>query len=993
MCLKNLFLAIAYALSAKLAISLSVSPTGISPIWPGAGIALASLYLYGNKVLPGLFVGSILPQLQGFADFSDLNELLYSGLFCLTLTVGSLTQGVIGAWLLKRQLGINNPLIEDKKILQFALLTILGCMVAPSVGSTAFWVVGTVGSSELLQTWCSWWIGDSIGGLIFTPLTLLCFANSKQEWRQRIATVALPIGIIVVLIIWLFNYSTHLEQKRFEFLFDSKVTPLHFALKNELHHLIEVSITLNGFMGHAKHISRDEFKNFAQVLLKQHPNVVALNWIKYVPYPQRPQFESSEFMDIVEKNALGQLVTVKPHPGYYPILYIEPYQNNNNNTALGFDVNSNPLAAIAIRVVKETGHTAISAPLHLVQDVEKIDSYTVYTPLYRNQRLDGITASVFHFQEVINGLLNEFVSDCFYLTVYDQQQLIYSNLPSKIHHNDENPRLKQIRSLKFGNRELTIIYQPSSHFFVSHSSWSVWIILIGGLFFASFMTVTLLMLTGRTLLTKAIVRTRTRQLEKVQIQLKLQNIDLSVALKKAKQATEAKSLFLANMSHELRTPLNAILGFSQLIGLQANLNHKQKEQLQIINSSGQHLLMLINDILDISKIETGHAHLNLLNFNLRQFFDELRSLFQQRCVQKNLVLYFDCPKAIPEYIRADKTKLRQILINLIDNAIKATPSGFIRVTVYYQALTENLLRLYIEVEDSGRGIPEQDLKHIFKNFTQTTVNLDYEEGTGLGLSIVQSFVHLMGGEISVESQVNKGSIFKLTLLMDKASQPKDSLDFYPHNAINVAYCKKYKLLIVDNLLLNRYLLVSLLSPLGFSLKEAENGLQAIEVWRAWQPDIILMDIRMPVMDGYEAIKIIKQSSQTLPTVIIALTASVFMDKQEKIMQAGCDAFIGKPFNAKELFSVISKYIDANCCQQETEEKTNPNYMLTVADFNHLSNNLKQKLMFSLQNIDIETIEEIIYTIAKNDSVLAEKLTHYINTFAYEELLNLLITVG
>jgi CheY-like chemotaxis protein len=333
------------------------------------------------------------------------------------------------------------------------------------------------------------------------------------------------------------------------------------------------------------------------------------------------------------------------------------------------------------------------------------------------------------------------------------------------------------------------------------------------------------------------------------------------------------------------------------------------------------------------------------------------------------------------------------LINLIDNAIKATPSGFIRVTVYYQALTENLLRLYIEVEDSGRGIPEQDLKHIFKNFTQTTVNLDYEEGTGLGLSIVQSFVHLMGGEISVESQVNKGSIFKLTLLMDKASQPKDSLDFYPHNAINVAYCKKYKLLIVDNLLLNRYLLVSLLSPLGFSLKEAENGLQAIEVWRAWQPDIILMDIRMPVMDGYEAIKIIKQSSQTLPTVIIALTASVFMDKQEKIMQAGCDAFIGKPFNAKELFSVISKYIDANCCQQETEEKTNPNYMLTVADFNHLSNNLKQKLMFSLQNIDIETIEEIIYTIAKNDSVLAEKLTHYINTFAYEELLNLLITVG
>lgn len=444
--LKNLLLAIVYALSAKLAISLSVSPTGISPIWPGAGIALASLYLYGNKVLPGLFVGSILPQLYGFADFSDLHELLYSGLFCLTLTVGSLTQGVIGAWLLRRQLGNNNPLIEDKKILQFALLTIFGCMVAPSVGSLAFWLVGTVGSSDLFQTWCSWWIGDSIGGLIFTPLTLLYFANHKQEWQQRVTTVALPIGIIIIFIFGLFNYTIHLEQKRFEFLFDSKVTPLHFALKNELYHLIEVSITLNGFMGHAKHISRDEFRNFAQVLLKQHPNMVALNWIKYIPYPQRRQFESSELIDIVEKNPLGQLVPAKPRPDYYPILYIESYQNNNNHTALGFDVNSNPLAAIAIEVIKKKRHTAISAPLHLVQDVEKIDSYTVYTPLYRNGQLDGITASVFHFQTVINGLLAEFVTNCFYLTIYDQQQLIYSNLPSKIQHDDENnSRLKQTR--------------------------------------------------------------------------------------------------------------------------------------------------------------------------------------------------------------------------------------------------------------------------------------------------------------------------------------------------------------------------------------------------------------------------------------------------------------------------------------------------------------------------------------------------------------------
>jgi signal transduction histidine kinase/DNA-binding NarL/FixJ family response regulator len=389
----------------------------------------------------------------------------------------------------------------------------------------------------------------------------------------------------------------------------------------------------------------------------------------------------------------------------------------------------------------------------------------------------------------------------------------------------------------------------------------------------------------------------------------------------AEAANRAKSAFLANVSHELRTPLNAILGFSQLMMRSANLgppegprlSADQVENLEVISHSGEHLLGLINDVLEMSKIEAGRATLNELDFDLYRLIDGLEEMFRLRAEGKGLDLGCERDASLPRYLRADQGRLRQILMNLLGNAVKFTERG--SVTARCSAVVEpdsslrGLVRLRFEVQDTGPGIAPDELEAIFDPFVQTASGQDMQEGTGLGLAISREFARLMGGDLMVRSTLGQGSTFCLEIPAEISPEGAQPLQQLERQIIGLAPDQPpFRLLIVDDKQVNRRLLVKLLSPLGFATREAADGEQAVEIWETWEPHLIFMDMRMPVVDGYEATRRIKATTRGQATVIVALTASALEEDRLVILSEGCDAYIRKPFREHELFDVLAKHL-------------------------------------------------------------------------------------
>ncbi len=362
---------------------------------------------------------------------------------------------------------------------------------------------------------------------------------------------------------------------------------------------------------------------------------------------------------------------------------------------------------------------------------------------------------------------------------------------------------------------------------------------------------------------------------------KQQRHALETAKHHAEVANRAKSEFLANMSHELRTPLNAILGFSQLMERDSNLSFHQRDSLGIINRSGEHLLNLLNDVLEMSKIEAGQVDLSPTAFDLHLLLQTLQEMFQIRAKAKNLLLQFALAPDVPQYILSDEGKLRQILINLLGNAIKFTQLGSVTLKVINlnsQSDTSKIRNLIFTVTDTGWGIATAEIERIFEPFVQSTDEIQSEGGTGLGLAISRQFARLMGGDIKVTSKVGVGATFALELTVELAelSQLQASKNQPQLRAIALAPNQpNYRILVVDDKEANRELLVRFLNTVGFETRTATNGIEAIECWQDWQPHLIWMDMRMPVMNGYEATKRIKADSSPHRPVIIALTATAF----------------------------------------------------------------------------------------------------------------------
>ena len=496
------------------------------------------------------------------------------------------------------------------------------------------------------------------------------------------------------------------------------------------------------------------------------------------------------------------------------------------------------------------------------------------------------------------------------------------------------------------------------------------------------------------------VATRTRELQDANAKLSNeieQHIVTEEELKKSKIAADAanrsKSVFLANMSHEIRTPMNAILGFAQVMQRDTSLSSDSRDYLGIINRSGEHLLALINDILELSKIEVGRATCNASTFDLHKLIADIEMMLLIRAKSKRLYLLVEKVETVPRWVVGDEGKLRQILINILGNAVKFTDEGGVSLRFGAKTVSREKIELRFEVEDTGPGIPEEDFENLFKAFEQASSGIK-KGGTGLGLAICKGFLQMMDGAIEVGSTVGKGSIFLFTLPVmigvegdaERQPQSKKVLGLMPGQ-------EEIRILIVDDIQINRLLLANLFMSVAFTIREAGNGAEAVTIFQDWHPRIILMDVSMPVMDGYEATRAIKRMEGGGQTTIIAITASAFQEDRQRILEAGADGYLAKPFKEWDLFETIRQLTDIRYVYDEDAPEEEQDSLDAVSDWSDqiaaLPSDLRNECIAAAETADVFRLQDLFAEMAKINPAIVRELDQYASAYEFEKIVEIL----
>jgi signal transduction histidine kinase/ActR/RegA family two-component response regulator len=942
-----------YYLFGRLGLLLAVPPGFATAVWPPSGIALAAMLVWGYRMMPGIWLGSFLINLTISVE-TDGNHLMISAIIAL----GAMLQAVVSTWLIHRFARYPNLLEQVKDIVLFMLLGgPIGCLVAPTIGITTLWLMGLLAPSDIFANWGTWWIGDSMGALLFAPLLLFCTDIGGKISRRRRILVIVPLIIVSALGLLLFTYVRKEQQETVQKEFIQYSNTLAQAIEKHLHNMMDVVYMINSFYAGSSHseisdndypeyrVSRQEFYDFTRHVFTRYPSIHTLAWLPRVPHHKRATYEKYAEKDgligfqFVDKLKDGRFITAPQRQEYFPAYFLEPTEGNES--LLGFDVGTLPARMANIETAAASGKMSVSERIKLLLDPENEYSFAIYVPLYardvmdnstlsaaeRLRKLEGIAVGAFRINEVMKAALEGLSHKDIGITMEDETAILPAQRTLYNNNIAATPAITWVRSFTMGDRTWRLTFIPTPDYLKKHQDWDVWLVLLGAMLFTSLLGVFLLVVTGKTAVIQKKVASRTQELhdatkklEQYAHDLEWQKSALESAMEEAKhakeqaeEATHLKSEFLAMMSHEIRTPMNGIFGMAELV-LETKLTAKQRGHIQTLMSSAESLLTIIGDILDFSKIEAGKLELEPIPFDLHELIDNIAELYSFKAHEKSIDLVVHYPPDLGQYFIADPMRIRQILSNLVTNAIKFSEKGIIHLTAEplpVMNLPSEKYGIKISVTDSGIGIPLSEQQRIFEKFSQADASTTRQfGGTGLGLAICRQLTTMMGGEIGVISEPGKGATFWFSIILDKnieGSHCKPSGK--PANTPAILF-QNVRILLAEDNRVNQMFAVEMLETMGCQVIVANNGLQAVEQITRNSYDLVMMDCQMPEMDGFEATARIRQMEKDqhrLPVPIIALTANAMKGDKERCMESGMSDYIAKPVRKQDLQEILMKW--------------------------------------------------------------------------------------
>lgn len=875
---RSLLITALYVVTALLAYRLADPAVVASAVFPPAGIALAAVLVWGWRIIGGIFLGSLVFNLSLYDGLSSLPWAHLA--LVMGIAAGASLQALAGAQLCQRFARTQGAAGSEWHELQLTLLGgPLACLVSPLVGNLMLFLAGRMASGDIPFNVWTWWVGDSIGVVIFTPLTLLAL-QPQYDHRERIWRGLLPPALALMVLLGMFFLVNRNEQRRLESGFRDQARDLTERLNLRLHGHADTLASIRGLWQSSDTVTAKEFQHFVSGSLKARQDMRLLGWA-----PSRY--------------------------GHVQLAYAEP---GMQRLLLGMDLDADHGLHEALTQARDSGEMTATSGLDGLGLPDLGNSVVMLMPLYANtapQRTPeerrrafiGIALAAFDVDSLIKAMPVTQQGGSLLLRIEDL------SAPDPLIHQSagqaDNLPLQWQTTLTLGQRHWRVVVESPKGYRAAHRSFEPSLVMFAVLLLA--------------ILLRALLFAMKRSQD-----LEMQALDAEHARNVAEQAARVKSSFLATMSHEIRTPMNGVIGMTQLLS-ETRLDAEQKHFVSTIRQSCEALLRIINDILDYSKIEAGRLEIEQLPFNLPALMQECISLFSLHARQAGIPLELVLADGLPTEVVGDSVRIRQVLINLLGNAYKFTREGRVTLRVLFEPDTGEgsgqkggnaVPNIRFEVHDTGIGIADVQRARLFESFSQADSSITRQYGgTGLGLSICRLLVSLMRGEIGVSSAPAKGSMFWFYLPLPLAESAQDEAG---KNTVNVPESAlsqpcNLRVLVVEDNAVNQQVIAGLLKKQGVAPQIASDGVEALHVLTSERQvfDVVFMDCEMPNMDGYTATRRLRQWEQVgqrQPLFICGVSAHVMSEYREQAMAAGMNDFIPKPLRAEELRRILDRVL-------------------------------------------------------------------------------------